>query len=88
MVVDAPVDPEGSGGGVLDGVALDEGAIDEGPVDEGPVNVPSAQGNIVCGKVARSRAAGSVGKYKLPLWPQADSNMVHTTTLAAATQPR
>lgn len=45
-------------------------------------------GNRVCGKVARLRAAVSVGRYKLPLWPQADPSAAHTTTAAAATLPQ
>ena len=73
--------------GAVDQGAVDQGAVDQGAVDEGAVEVSSAHGNIVCGKVARLRDAGSVGRYKLPLWPQADKSRAHATTQAAATQP-
>jgi hypothetical protein len=46
--------------------AVDVGAVDVGAVDLGAVTA-SSDGNRVCGRVPRLRAAASVGKYKLPL---------------------
>ncbi len=68
--------------GAVTEVALGTDGLDTGAVAASP------DGNKVCGRVARLRAAASVGKYKPPLWPQADTSMAHTTTPAAATQPR
>jgi hypothetical protein len=39
------------------------------------------RGNKIWGKVARLRAAGSVGKYRLPRWPHADKAMNAITKL-------
>ncbi len=41
-------------------------------------------GNTDCGKVARSRAAASVGKYSAPFCPQADSSAAIANTPATA----
>ena len=41
-------------------------------------------GDSACGKVARSRAAASVGRYKLPFCPQPDTAAAKATTAAIA----
>jgi hypothetical protein len=52
----------------------------------GPVFLVRPKGDKVSGNVARFAAAGSVGKYNSPRWPQADRPIALVPKIIALTR--